>query len=122
MIAERAAMLAATVGGPTIPLLQLTAYYVAVPVACNHGDVVWPLHLITLAAVTAVAATTAIAWRGYRRAGEGGGEGANGSRRFVYAVGIIASALGAAAVVLMGITNLYFDPCQGDHEFRLPGV
>jgi hypothetical protein len=118
---ERAAMLVATVGGPFVPLAQLGAYYVAVPVACNRGDVIWPLHLITVAALVAVAAAIAVSWRGLRRAGRsGGGRGANGSRWFVYAMGLALCGLAAVAVVLMGTVNLFFDPCEGDHEFRLP--
>jgi hypothetical protein len=122
-VGERAVMLVATVGAPAIPLVQLGAYYVAVPVACSHGDVTWPLHLITIVALAAVAAATAISWRGLRRAGEdrrSHAAGINGDRRFVYAVAFILAGLAAVAVVLMGMVNLYFDPCEGDHEFRLP--
>jgi hypothetical protein len=125
-MAERAGMLIATVGGPAVPLAQLGAYYVAVPVACNHGDVVWPMHLITVGALAGVAAAMTVSWRGLWRAGGGrrsrGSAAANGDRWFVYAVGLVVSTLAAFAVVLMGVVNLYFDPCEGDHEFRLPGL
>ena len=105
----------AVLAGPVAWMIGLNADYSLVRVACATGTML-PLHLVTLVTLLLAAAGGVVGWRGWRRGGgEWPGEGGTvlERSRFMSALGLMASALFALAIVAQWLAKLFLDPCVG---------
>ena len=103
----------AMLAGPVSWMLGLNVDYALVRVACAKESML-PLHLVTLATLALALSGGAVAWRDWRRAGPdwpGEGGGTLDRSRFMSAVGLMASALFALAIVAQWLAKLFLDPC-----------
>jgi hypothetical protein len=100
--------------GPLAWFASQQASYALVPWAC-HGGPLLAIHLTNLVALAVVTLAGALAWREWRRAGNGlSDEGAppEGRARFLGLMGLTLSGLFGMVILAQTIGAFVFGPCQ----------
>ena len=101
-------------GPPIIWAARIAANYILVPYAC-WWEMIWILHLTTLAGVLGTAIAGWVAWRHWRSSGRGtevelGGPAIRA--RFMALVGVLSSGFFFLVIVAEGLANVFVHPCQ----------
>jgi hypothetical protein len=100
--------------GPLAWFASQQASYALVPWVC-HGGPLLSIHLTNLVALAVVALAGALAWRDWRRVGNGvSDEGAppEGRARFLGLVGLTLSSLFGLVILAQTTGAFFFGPCQ----------
>lgn len=98
---------------PLIALLQISANYALVPLACEKQQHA-PIHWVAAISLLAVAAGVWMAWSVWREAGvhsPGDWGDPLSRRRFLAVVGLSVSALMALTIVAQWLTAAFVPPC-----------